>query len=137
MRETALILISHGEMAQAALNSAEMIVGNIEGAHAISLKNHDVVEDLKEKLREVMEKLSDYKNLIVLVDIIGGTPCNVAVTEIFNRKNVKIISGFNLAMILEFATAREEIVDELADRIIRAGKDQIKDLKVELMGVAM
>jgi mannose PTS system EIIA component len=135
MKNTALVLVSHGEMAKGTLKSAGMIVGEIEDAYAISLNQHEVIESFNKKFEEVIERIRNYKNVIVLVDIVGGTPCNVALTKLFNYSNVRVVSGFNLAMVLELAVSQEEDINVLIKNIIKCGKEQIKDLKEELMGV--
>jgi PTS system mannose-specific IIA component len=134
MKDIALILFSHGHMAEETLRSAEMIAGAFEDARALSIYSKDTVESIKKNLKEVLKELKGYKNFLVMVDIIGGTPCNVAITELYKEKNVRIISGFNLAMVLEFGTSRESNIDKLKDYLISLGKSQIKDLKQELKG---
>lgn len=135
MKDIALILFSHGQMAEGTLKSAEMIAGTFENARALSIHPQDTVESVKENLKEVFDELKDYKNFLVMVDIIGGTPCNVAITELHKKKNIRIISGFNLAMVLEFATSQESNMDKLKDNLIALGRSQIKDLNQKLMGV--
>ena len=135
MKNVALILISHGQMAVGTLASAEMIVGKIENAYAFSMDPRDAVEGIKEKLKEVVKSVKEFEHLFVMVDIIGGTPCNVALMELYGEKNSQIISGFNLAMLLEFASYKETDINLFKQHIIEAGRSQIKDLKMELMGV--
>jgi PTS system mannose-specific IIA component len=135
MNNRALILISHGQMAEGTLRSAELIIGKIEGACAISMDPRDAVERVKDKIKEAVDNFKNYDHLFVMVDLIGGTPCNAVLTELYKEKKAYVISGFNLAMVLEFATFREKDADKLKRHIIEIGKAQIKDLKMELKGV--
>lgn len=122
-------------MAEETLKSAKMIVGNISGAYAVSMDATDGSEGLGIKLKEVMNELADYGNIIVMVDLIGGTPSNVAATELFGNDKVKLISGFNLGMVLEFATTSIDDADELKDHLIEVGKSGIKDVFGEITNI--
>lgn len=135
MKKTALILISHGRMAEETLKSAEMIVGNIDSAYAVSMDAKDGAEGLKKKIKEVMDEVKGYSNIIVMVDLIGGTPSNVATTELFKNEKVKLISGFNLGMVLEFATSYIDDAEELKDHLVEVGKNGIKDVFKEIAGI--
>lgn len=128
MKNIALILISHGNMAFETLRSAEMIVGEINEAYAICMDAKEGSDGVIKKLKEMMIKLKDYRSIMVMVDLIGGTPSNAAITELFDKKNVSMISGFNLGMVLEFALSQEEDIDKLKDYLIGIGKKGIIDV---------
>jgi len=132
MKKPALVLISHGKMAQETLKSAEMIVGNIDGAYSISMDEKEGSEGVTKKIREVMAGLKDYENIIVMVDLIGGTPSNAAVMELFKSNRVRIVSGFNLGMVLEFATSSLQDIGQLKKCLIEVGKNGIKDVFDEM-----
>lgn len=132
MKNTALILISHGKMAEEALKSAQMIVGNIEGAFSISMDEKEGADGIRKKIREVVNDLKSYERILVMVDLIGGTPSNVAVMELCKLKNVMLISGFNLGMILEFATSSLEDNEKLKEHLIEVGRNGIRDVFKEI-----
>lgn len=132
MKNTALILISHGKMAEEALKSAQMIVGNIEGAFSISMDEKEGADGIRKKIREVVNDLKSYERILVMVDLIGGTPSNVAVMELCKLKNVMLISGFNLGMILEFATSSLEDNEKLKEHLIEVGRNGIRDVFLEI-----
>lgn len=128
MKDIALILISHGEMAKETLKSAEMIAGNINGAYAVCMDVKEGPEGVIKKLKEVMFKLNDYKFILIMTDLMGGTPSNTAITQLYGKDNVRIISGFNLGMVLEFALSQDNNIDVLKDYLIEIGKNGIIDV---------
>ena len=124
-----LILISHGNMACETLKSAEMIVGKIENAYAVAMDADDGMLGTGRKLDDLMEKVSPkFKHCIVIVDLLGGTPCNVAIQKLVSRDDVTLLSGLNLTMVVEFAMAQYEDYKKLKEHLIEAGRDGIKDI---------
>ncbi|HHW01279.1 MAG TPA: PTS sugar transporter subunit IIA [Thermoanaerobacterales bacterium] len=132
MKKIALVLISHGKMAEETLKSAQMIAGHIDGAYSISMDEKEGAEGVARKIREVMDDLKNYESILVMVDLIGGTPSNVAVKELFKANHVEIVSGFNLGMVLEFATSSLQDIGQLKDYLIEIGKNGIKDVFGEM-----
>lgn len=132
LTNTALILVSHGDMARETIKSAEMIVGKIDNAYAVSMDAGDGAEGLKRKIREVMNEAGDCNNIMIMVDLIGGTPSNTVATEFIRDQRVRLISGFNLGMVLEFFTYLTNDADKLKDHLIEVGKEGIKDVFKEI-----
>ncbi len=135
MSKAALVLVSHGKMAEETLKSAQMIVGNIDRAYTVSMDASGGLAGLNEKLKEVIGKIGDNGNIIVMVDLIGGTPSNSAAAELFGNDRIRLISGFNLGMVLEFATASIEDADELKNHLLEVGMRGIKDVFEEMTNI--
>lgn len=69
---------------------------------------------MRKKLNIILEKIKD-KNILIMADLYGGTPFNAAMVLCGNKENIKIISGLNLGMVIEYATSDEEDINLLAD----------------------
>lgn len=123
-----LIVMSHGLMAQETLKSAQMIVGEIDGAVAISMLEADGLEVTTNKLREALEGIGA-EDVVVLVDLLGGTPSNVAVKAFFEHKNIEVVTGLNLSLVIEYAVSPLTSALEMAEYLATVGKDSIQ--KVE------
>ncbi len=119
-------------MAEETLKSAQMIVGKISGAYAVSMDATDGSEGLRKKIKGVIDGIENDGAIMVMVDLIGGTPSNSAATELFGNNRVRLISGFNLGMVLEFATTAIEDADELRSHLLEVGKSGIKDVFGEM-----
>lgn len=129
MAEKGLIVISHGHFAVEALNSAEMIIGKQEFVEAVSLMPGEALEGLKKKIEESIKNLKECSQIFILFDIYGGTPSNASMNFAVRRDDIKVISGLNIPMLIEFFTHRELPAGELARRIIDLGRESIMDLE--------
>jgi len=119
-----LIIIGHSDFPAALVKSAEEIVGPIEKLKIASLYPYESKNDLKAKLKEAIEELNVSDEILVLIDMFGGTPCNVAIS--FQKKyHLKIITGLNLPMLLEAVLHREEGIEKLSVIAKEAAKKSI------------
>ncbi len=120
----ALIVMSHGKFSNEIIESAKMILGNIEGYETVSMHNEEGFEITSKKLQKCIDKL-DRNNILILVDLYGGTPFNIANIFLHKKNNIRLIAGMNLAMIIEYFSSNTEDLDVLVNEIIKAGKDNI------------
>lgn len=120
----ALIVMSHGKFSNEIIESAKMILGNIEGYETVSMLNEEGFEITSKKLQKCIDKL-DINNILILVDLYGGTPFNIANIFLHKKNNIRLIAGMNLAMIIEYFSSNTEDLDALVNEIIKAGKDNI------------
>lgn len=120
-----LIVMSHGLMAQETLNSAKMIFGEIEGASSVVLLPNEGVEDVERKLAEICSKYLDDEQILIIVDLLGGTPSNVALKKLFSSDKIAMITGLNLTLVIEYALSSINDVNELADYLVNEGRSSI------------
>ncbi|WP_164917196.1 PTS fructose transporter subunit IIA [Clostridium sp. JN-9] len=133
MKDIALILLSHGNMAKETLKSAEMIVGKIENAYALSMDVDDGMNGIGLKLDNCFEGIGkNIKHVFVIADLLGGTPCNVAVQKLAAMENVTLISGLNLTMVIEFAMSQYDDCEKLKEHLIEVGRNGILDVLADL-----
>ncbi|OOF48064.1 hypothetical protein BKK52_06870 [Rodentibacter trehalosifermentans] len=86
-KEIALVLMSHGNFAKAAIESAELIVGKQTNFETLSIFTVDNVSHLKQELQEKIASLDTQSGLIFLTDILGGTPMNLA-SHLLTKENI-------------------------------------------------
>ncbi|HFR4292981.1 TPA: PTS sugar transporter subunit IIA, partial [Enterococcus faecium] len=110
-----IILMSHGLMAEEILNSAKMILGNQINYPVVSMTQNDGIEGTINKLNKILEETSDIRNIIILVDLMGGTPANVAMMKASMDKRIQVVTGMNLGMVLEsyFKINEEKLAEHL------------------------
>ena len=122
-----IVVVSHGDLGEALIRSAEMIVGPAKNASAISLQPDDSPASFKERFEQRLESLEGEETLI-LIDLFGGTPYNVVAREAL-KEHVECITGVNLPMMLELLVCAETATAaELAESITQAGKDSVRNL---------
>lgn len=107
-----VVLVSHGELAGAMLETAAEIVGPIE-ASTVSIGRQDSLERAEEKLRAAIRRVDGGDGVLLLVDMFGGTASNIAL-RIADEVPIEIVTGFNLPMVLKLAGALPEATDLLS-----------------------
>ena len=102
-----IVVVSHGDMADGMIDAARMIVGPMDGVATVSLKESDAVEDLMGRIETALGEVDQGEGALILVDAFGASPFNASARLAMERKNVEVISGMNLPMLLELAVGRE------------------------------
>lgn len=101
------LILTHGGLARELLSAAQVISGRMAGFEALSLDWNDTFEEARSKVRAALDRLDDGEGVLILTDMYGGTPSNVAVTFLGSRK-VEVLTGVNLPMVLRLACQAEE-----------------------------
>ncbi|MDR3265706.1 MAG: hypothetical protein LBT15_06825, partial [Synergistaceae bacterium] len=113
-----LIIMTHGRLAAEMLRSAEMVAGRIENAFALCLTEENGILGLKAELYRLLDTMKADAPILFLVDLPGGTPCDLAVEIMRKRERTVILTGVNLMMPVEFALSAGEDLHVLAERLI-------------------
>lgn len=114
-----LILISHGSMAEGVKQSCELIMGPQEHVHTVCLLPEEGPEDFQKKFEDKISKF-DLADVDVFCDLMGGTPSNVVSRLIMGGKNIHLLAGMNLPMVIAWVNA--QMVGQDADYIEAAQK---------------
>lgn len=102
-----LILITHGNFAEGIFHSAQVITGDIDNISIFSLNPGDSVSELSDNIQSSLEEISTSQNILILTDILGGSPTNIAVSHLMSY-NFECLTGLNLPMLLEAILTRQE-----------------------------
>jgi len=101
------LILTHGGLARELLSAAQVISGRLNGFEALSLDWNDTFDEARSKVRAAIERLDEGQGVLILTDMYGGTPSNVAVTFLEVGK-VEVLTGVNLPMVLRLACQSEE-----------------------------
>jgi mannose PTS system EIIA component len=104
-----VVVVTHGQLANELVNAAEMIVGDLPHFAAVSIGWHEDVDHAREGIQEAIARVGVSAGgteeapaeVLVLTDLFGGTPANLAVT--FVTEHVEVITGVNLPMLIKLA----------------------------------
>ncbi len=119
------VVVTHGNLATELVSAAETIVGDIHHVTAISIGWHDDVETAREQIGKAIERVNQGSGVVVLTDMFGGTPTNLASTFL-GRAPIEVVTGVNLPMILRLADQQpDETLVETARRVRDQGKNTI------------
>ena len=107
-----LVLVTHGRLASEFVTATEHVVGPQEQVEAIAIGPDDDMEARRADIAAAIAKVDDGKGVIVLTDLFGGTPSNLAIS-LLERGRVEVIAGINLPMLIRLASARKtmKVVD--------------------------
>ena len=98
-----VVVVTHGQLATELLNAAEMIVGDLPRFAAVSIGWHDDVSDAREDIAQAIERVRGDGGVLIVTDMFGGTPSNLAMTFI-EVNQVEVITGVNLPMLIKLAS---------------------------------
>lgn len=121
-----IILISHDSMAEGVKASLEMIVGKQDHVHVVALTPDGDNRQFEEELLKKMKALNG--SSLIIADLLGGTPCNVALSNYLESENVEIIAGMSLPLVIEATLNSTATVKEL----IQAATTGIVDVKQKM-----
>ncbi len=103
-----MVLVTHGRLAEEFYDALEHVVGPQEQCVAISIGPDDDMEERRNDIINAVEKADSDKGVIILTDMFGGTPSNLAIS-IMQGRNVEVIAGVNLPMLVKLARVRSEM----------------------------
>ena len=125
MRAFGIVITGHGTLPAALLASTELICGPVADISAVGLEPGESPDHYAEALRAAIGH--GVGRMLVLCDLLGGTPFNVASAIARRSPRVVCVSGVNLAMALEAALASGELDDGLVERLLEVGRDGITE----------
>ncbi|HEX6279187.1 MAG TPA: PTS sugar transporter subunit IIA [Pyrinomonadaceae bacterium] len=119
------VIVSHGQVANELVAAAETVVGDISHITAVSIGWHDDVEMARDQVERAIKSVSDGKGVIVMTDMFGGTPTNIA-AMFLKPGEVEIVTGVNLPMVVKLAANNKDLsLLELAKDVEEQGKQAI------------
>jgi mannose PTS system EIIA component len=125
LKRVAGVIVTHGNLAGELLAAAEMIVGPISHIAAVSIGWHDDVDAARDEVQRAITHVSQRKGVLLLTDMFGGTPTNIA-SMFLEEGSVEVITGVNLPMVIKLATSSpEESLAEVARKICDQGRQGI------------
>jgi PTS system mannose-specific IIA component len=101
-----VVVVTHGQLATELLNAAEMIVGDLPQFAAVSIGWHQDTQDAREEIAEAIGRVQQGQGVLILTDMFGGTPSNLAMTFL-EQDNVEVITGVNLPMLIKLSGLQE------------------------------
>jgi mannose PTS system EIIA component len=125
MPKIGVVLVSHGQLGNELLAAAETVIGQQPDIQAVSIDWHDDVEAAKEEIARSIEAVSDGAGVVLLTDMFGGTPTNIA-AMFLQPGEVEIVTGASLPMVVRAATLDGELpLADFVQRIADEGKAAI------------
>ena len=101
-----VVVVTHGQLATELVNATETIVGDLPRFAAVSIGWHEDTDDARQEIADAIGRVDQGQGVLILTDMFGGTPCNLAMTFL-TEGQVEVITGVNAPMLIKLAGMRE------------------------------
>jgi PTS system mannose-specific IIA component len=101
-----IVLVTHGQLANAFLAALEHVVGQQDQIETISIGPDDDIEQRRRDIVTAIKHVDTGTGVAVLTDMFGGTPSNLAIS-VMNGANIEVVAGINLPMLIKLASVRD------------------------------
>lgn len=129
-----LVLVTHGNLAEEFISAMQHVVGKQDNIAAVCIGPEDDMEVRRSEILAKVEEVNCGDGVVVLTDMFGGTPSNLAIS-IMDRAPVEIIAGVNLPMLIKIASLRKDKkLKETVEGAQEAGKKYI-NIASQLLGM--
>lgn len=128
-----ILIVAHTPLASALFNFIEHIYGKVpENVFAVDVPPHEDAKVTLNKLQNIVDGMVGVNELLVITDIMGATPSNVAsrlVNKIENYKDIQVITGVNLPMLLRAISHRHEPITQIIEKSLQGGQQGVMKIR--------
>jgi PTS system ascorbate-specific IIA component len=129
-----VLVISHGAIGETLLSSAEAILGRKQAqVAALGVSRNDDPEAVLARARKLAAQLDDGAGLLVLTDMFGATPCNVA-SRLLADGRVEGVSGLSLPMLVRVLAGRNGSLPAAVQRALSGGVEGVVHMNTDRCG---
>jgi PTS system mannose-specific IIA component len=120
-----IVLVTHGRLAAEFIAALEHVVGQQRNIRAVCIGPDDDMEQRRKDILECVAEVDEGEGVVLLTDMFGGTPSNLAIS-IMDTAKVEVIAGVNLPMLIKLASVREgSSLSVAANAAQKAGRQYI------------
>lgn len=121
-----VVIVTHGRLGREFLSALEHVVGAQEQIRTICIVSDDDTEQRRNEIIESVKDVDDGNGVVILTDMFGGTPSNLAIS-LMDQGKIEVIAGINLPMLIKLASARQEGGDfhKVIEQACQAGRKYI------------
>ena len=112
-----IVVVTHGKLAEAFVAVTEHVVGKQPQMRAVGIESEDDTEKSRARILQAITEVNSGQGIIVLTDMFGGTPSNLAIAAM-HQGDLEVIAGVNLPMMIKLASVRGSA--SLADAVAQA-----------------
>ncbi len=129
-----LVIVTHGALALEFRNALEHVVGRQTQLETVQIGPDDDADARRQEILCAIERVQSGQGVIILTDMFGGTPSNLAIS-VMDEAHAEVIAGINLPILVKLASIRAEMPLAQAVNTARdAGRKYIKVASQELSG---
>lgn len=123
-----LIVTGHGNFPSVLITAIQWFVGKLKDCAAVDFRTEDAPEILYDHLLATVESMDYCESIIILCDLVGGVPYQLSAQIAYDKKNIEVVGGANVGMLIEVAINRLEpdmTVERIANQAVITGRQQI------------
>jgi len=104
-----VVVVTHCHLAEELIAAAQLVVGeDLRQFQPVSIDPREGSEEIRTKIISAIRKVDEGKGVLILTDMYGGTPSNISLSFLEERK-IEVITGVNLPMLLKLATYQDDM----------------------------
>lgn len=127
-----VLLVTHGRLADELKAATEHVVGPQQDFRTVCIGPSDDMEARREEILDAIKAVDSGEGVVLLTDMFGGTPSNLAISAMGSGK-IEVIAGVNLPMLIKLASVRSKsTLGEAVDKAQEAGRKYIRVASKEL-----
>jgi PTS system ascorbate-specific IIA component len=131
-----ILIVSHGAFGEALIHSASHVLGKRPlQVRQLGVTVHDDPAAILPQAQELVRQLDSGEGVLVLTDILGATPSNIA-ARLLKPGRVEGLAGASLPMLIRALTYREEPLAEVVDKSVSGGHDGVVHMNSDLCNAA-
>ena len=131
-----MVLVTHGRLAAEFIAALQHVVGRQEAIAAVCIGPDDDMEKRRQDILSAVAEVDDGSGVVLLTDMFGGTPSNLAIS-VMDKGKIEVIAGVNLPMLIKLGEIRTKADLVTAARAAQeAGRHYIRVASAELAGAA-
>ena len=130
-----LVLVTHGRLAAEFITALQHVVGPQEKVEGICIEADDDMEARRKDIADAIARVSDGNGVIILTDLFGGTPSNLAIS-LMKTSDIEVIAGVNLPMLIRLEGARKVMGVQAAVAAAREAGRKYISVASEILGEA-
>lgn len=119
-----ILIVTHGNLAREMVSAMEHVVGPQPDVDTVCIGASEDLEECRRTIIQKVEKLDSGSGVCILTDMFGGTPSNLSIS-VMSGRNVEVVAGLNLPMLIKMVREREKPLKELAILSAESGKKYI------------
>ena len=120
-----LVIVTHGRLAEEFVLAMEHVVGPQRGVKAVCIGPEDDMERRRSDILKAAREVDEGQGVILLTDMFGGTPSNLAIS-VMEQTKAEVIAGLNLPMLIKLASVRtRQSLEEAVSAAQEAGRKYI------------